>query len=302
MFDPTGDALEKVRLELFDPRRGGAPFRIAPVAANDLREAQRLNCFTVLWIRKGSGIFHADLNEYRFAGPSLLFANPYQILFLSDAAGLQGMRLDFHANFFCIETYHEEVGCNGVLFNDLYGEPVLPVPADRVAEVDDLAGLMREEVEAAGLAHAELLLSYLKVFLIKATRLKVRQQGGAAGGSRVRPEALERLVELVEIHYRERHRPGDYAQLLAISEKALNKLVRTHLGKTLTVLIRERVLKHAKWHLLHTRKPVKEVAAEVGFGDEFYFSRVFKRATGFAPSAFREFETAIRSGRNLANE
>jgi AraC-like DNA-binding protein len=39
---------------------------------------------------------------------------------------------------------------------------------------------------------------------------------------------------------------------------------------------------------------VKEIAWEAGFADEFYFSRIFKRATGYAPSAFREFETAIR--------
>jgi AraC-like DNA-binding protein len=45
---------------------------------------------------------------------------------------------------------------------------------------------------------------------------------------------------------------------------------------------------------------VKEIAAEIGFADEFYFSRLFKQATGMAPTAFREFETRIRSGRNLS--
>jgi AraC family transcriptional regulator, transcriptional activator of pobA len=52
--------------------------------------------------------------------------------------------------------------------------------------------------------------------------------------------------------------------------------------------------------LLHTRKPVKEVAAGLGFGDVLYFSRLFSRATGCSPTFFREFETAIRGGRNLS--
>ena len=65
-------------------------------------------------------------------------------------------------------------------------------------------------------------------------------------------------------------------------------------------LIRGRILTHAKWQLLHTLKPVKEVAREVGFGDELYFSRLFKKATGYSPSFFREFETAIRGGSNLS--
>lgn len=88
--------------------------------------------------------------------------------------------------------------------------------------------------------------------------------------------------------------------LLHISAKALGKLVKSHWGRTLTELIRERLLKHAKWQLLHTLRPVKEVAWEVGFADEFYFSRLFKKATGMSPSAFREFETTIRGGSNLS--
>ena len=51
--------------------------------------------------------------------------------------------------------------------------------------------------------------------------------------------------------------------------------------------------------MLHTLKPVKQIAAEVGFADELYFSRLFKRATGCSPTFFREFETAVREGRNV---
>jgi AraC-like DNA-binding protein len=136
--------------------------------------------------------------------------------------------------------------------------------------------------------------------LIKAARLKLAQQGGSGLAATHRPETLRRLRELIELHYQELHRPSDYARLLGTSQKALALLVRTHLHKTLTVLIRERVMKHAKWQLLHTRKPVKQIAYEVGFDDEFYFSRTFKRAYGCAPLAFREQETSWRGGSNMS--
>jgi AraC-like DNA-binding protein len=38
----------------------------------------------------------------------------------------------------------------------------------------------------------------------------------------------------------------------------------------------------------------------LGFSDELYFSRLFKKATGHSPTFFREFETEVRAGSNLS--
>jgi len=38
----------------------------------------------------------------------------------------------------------------------------------------------------------------------------------------------------------------------------------------------------------------------VGYRDELYFSRLFRKATGVSPTFFREFETEIRGGSNLS--
>jgi two-component system response regulator YesN len=42
-------------------------------------------------------------------------------------------------------------------------------------------------------------------------------------------------------------------------------------------------------HILETRSlSVKEIAGEVGFSDEAYFSKVFKRRTGYTPTEYRK--------------
>lgn len=295
-----------IPLRMYDPRRGDVALTLEPLLPGH-HEPGRTNCFSILFLRSaGAGVFHAGLNAWAFKGPVLLFASPYQTFFLAGSSPAEGEVLQFHANFFCIETYHEEVGCNGVLFNDLREPPVLKLEPELHAEVESLFAALRQELGSGGLAHSEILLSYLKVLLIKATRSKLGQRQAAGLTEQMAvspagpPAVLSRLLDLVEQHYRQRLGPADYARLLHLTPKALARLVKLHLGKTLTGLIRERTLHHAKWQLLHTRRPIKEVAAEVGFLDELYFSRLFKQETGVSPKTFREVETAIRGGRNLS--
>ncbi len=47
-------------------------------------------------------------------------------------------------------------------------------------------------------------------------------------------------------------------------------------------------INRARQLLMNARLSVKEVAAGLGFGDQLYFSRLFKSRTGFSPRAFRK--------------
>jgi AraC-like DNA-binding protein len=286
---------------LYDPRDGDLSLRVTDLdLGTGPAEPPRTNYFSVYWVESGAGTFWADDGLHPFGPNSLLFFVPYQYVRFAPDRPVRGVAVQFHANFLCVETYHAEVGCNGVLFNDPYGVPVLRLDDRTGPEVADLIGRIRRELAGAGLAHAEVLLSYLKVLLVLATRSKLGQGDSAGVAAGRRPPVLDQLVDLIEANYRTLHAPADYAGLLHTSPKALGRLVREHLGKTLTALIRDRVLKHAKWQLLHTLRPVKEVARELGYDDELYFSRLFRKATGYSPTFFREFETAIRGGSNLS--
>lgn len=47
-------------------------------------------------------------------------------------------------------------------------------------------------------------------------------------------------------------------------------------------------IQHAKETLTHTSKSIQQIAFEVGYNDEKYFSRLFKKVTGESPSEFRK--------------
>lgn len=299
--DPLAEPpLTDVAQVLYDRRDGRLALEVADPAAGELTRPHRTNYFTVYWVREGRGAFRAEDARHPFAAPCLLCFTPYQAVRLEPDDALRVTAVRFHANFLCIETHHHEVGCNGVLFNDPYGVPVVALDEPAEREVGEFVARMRGELSETGLAQSEMLLSYLKILLVRATRLKREQQGSSCGTGGRLPPPLPDLRELVEKHHRRLHAPADYAELLHTTPKALGRLVKMHLGKTLTELIRERVLNHARWELLHTLKPVKEVAREVGYDDELYFSRLFRKATGQSPTEFREFETEIRGGSNLS--
>lgn len=288
----------------YDPSRGDEPARARRVRLEGASvDPPRTNYFTLYRIESGEGTFWADAGEHVYRPDALLCFTPYQRIRFAPRAAGEATRIQFHANFLCVETFHAETGCGGVLFNDPYGEPLVALDDQAKADADELiARILRERAQNA-MARDEVVLASIKVLLIVASRVKAAAVEGrttGSGGDAHRHPMLGRLRDLIEENYRTPLGPSDYARLLDVSPKTLGRLTREHLGKTLTDLIRDRVLIHAKWQLLHTLRPVKEIAAEVGFQDELYFSRVFKKATGVSPTFFREFETEIRGGSNLS--
>ncbi len=66
------------------------------------------------------------------------------------------------------------------------------------------------------------------------------------------------------------------------------KIFKTHFNKTLTDLISERIIIEAKRELYLTHKSIKEIAFDLGYNDEHYFSRFFKVNADVSPQMFRE--------------
>ena len=80
---------------------------------------------------------------------------------------------------------------------------------------------------------------------------------------------INKLAEMAELH------PSYYSQVF---KQAMNK-------SPVTFLTHLRVNK-AKEMMLLTDKSMRDIAADVGYKDEFYFSRRFKESSGYSPSIF----------------
>ena len=82
------------------------------------------------------------------------------------------------------------------------------------------------------------------------------------------------------------HTAEDVAAQLNTSVRTLHRQLKEE-GVSLQRLKNDARREHAIRLLLQTRKPVKQVAAAVGFDSEKSFARAFREWTGVAPSAYR---------------
>lgn len=89
-------------------------------------------------------------------------------------------------------------------------------------------------------------------------------------------------------HYREDIRVDELAQLVDRSPNYISSLFRQMTGHTVKEYVHRVKVSAARDLLLNRKTTIGQAAEYVGFCDQSYFNRVFKRIYGFPPSALRK--------------
>lgn len=165
--------------------------------------------------------------------------------------------------------------------------PVLSRPA--VVSADDMLGESMHRLHAVfaarDFARAQILRSLAGLLLGQIAQAQMRMQ---PTGVTAMPEVLQRFRALIEQHYTEHWSVSDYASALALSSTHLSRLARAATGRPASALIEDRVIREARRYLVYTDLPISRIGYALGFEDPAYFTRVFSRATGVSPKAFRQ--------------
>src|SRR5690606_21818738 len=128
--------------------------------------------------------------------------------------------------------------------------------------------------------------SYLQLILALSSREKQIQISNRAIA--LQKEQVSDFQSVLEDHFIHSRSVSFYAVHYGLSVDAFSKKIKSYYGKSPSRLIQERLVLEAKKMLHLTHKNIKEIAADLCFEDQFYFSRYFKKQVGISPKAFRE--------------
>ncbi len=106
----------------------------------------------------------------------------------------------------------------------------------------------------------------------------------------IRPELpmpVQKALEKMRLYFHTAIRVSDLAALSGMSESHFSRLFKSCIGTSPIDWLRRERINQAKHRLIESEDPVKEIARQVGYSDQFFFSKDFKKMTLLTPTQFR---------------
>ncbi|MDG0874091.1 ABC transporter substrate-binding protein [Paenibacillus thiaminolyticus] len=230
-------------------------------------EPQLLNTHVLVLSKHGEGRLAIDYAEYRLGEGAVLVAAPGQTIGMTAEEGQE-------AEAYVIRFDIQSDGGLEAEF-PLRGE----VPVHREAPTVVLSEILYDKSR-----------SELRTERLLAQAAFHELLCGVAANIRLLPDdpraALERTKAYIDNHFHENLTIGKLARMADISPKYYVDLFKKTYAQSTIDYITEVRMRHAKRMMLQADARLRDIAQQVGYSDEFYFSRKFKQQIGVAPTVY----------------
>ncbi|WP_227793433.1 AraC family transcriptional regulator [Paenibacillus guangzhouensis] len=156
-------------------------------------------------------------------------------------------------------------------------------PFSRLMRMVEMLGRMHEHHSEIELFHSQLRFQELVGFLF--------EHNLHADARPSSTQAVEKTIRYMHHHYMTNITVRQLAELAEISPWKYTPIFQELTGKKPLDFLTELRIKRSKELLLSTTAPLREIAHQVGFTDEYYFNRRFRQMTGIAP---KQYATSMR--------
>lgn len=97
-----------------------------------------------------------------------------------------------------------------------------------------------------------------------------------------------KIIELLEKRASVKLSVGEIAERMNMSRDMLSKTFRKDIGIPLKTYLTKHIVQKATEYLIYSGKRISEIAEELDFSNEYYFSKYFKKHKGLSPLRFRQ--------------
>ena len=111
-------------------------------------------------------------------------------------------------------------------------------------------------------------------------------KGGAT--ARKNYDQIRHMISYVEEHYREHITLDDVAKAAHLSRSECSRVFKKVMGTSLFTFIQNYRIEKSCAYLLESDASITEIAERVGFSDGNYYTKVFQKVMGCAPTAYRK--------------
>ena len=251
-------------------------------STSDTDRSHRHDFYEIFWVRSGAGVQAIDFEEYTLAPGQIYFLSPGEIHHWAVLENVGGIAL-----FFTEEFYTSLAGGKNLLYqNRFFSNPENRVIFLQDKDVEFLNSLFefldREQKRPEGGSA-----SYIHAGIDMYLALLDRNYGNETAESINSHQGV--LLKLKGIIQASLPAPPSLrvaADELGLSSGALKQVLKDS-DNTLKQMVIDAQIMESKRRLLYTGESIHEISVAVGFNDQSYFARLFKKRTELTPLDFR---------------
>jgi len=237
-----------------------------------------------IYVNSGNGLLLIDFDEHIALMNKLFFIEKYKYWSWAKIDKLEGVMVQFTDAFYNhIYTGNPKIKSDQSLIGEF--SPFIKIERDHENEWDAIINIILRENSAKKQNSKEIICLGLKI-LIMMYRRNEYSKGITIIADR-KKQLLSEFRKLVNNRFAELRTPKKFALMLNITPNYLNSICKEIYNKTVSEVIQERVILEAKRLLAHSGLSVSEIAYRLGFDDNSYFGRYFKKAVGLPPEKYR---------------
>ena len=255
-----------------------------------LRIPHRHTFYHIFLFTSGSGSVTIDFEKFDLIPGHVYFMIPGQVHCWDIYGDKDGFGINFSENIFRTFISNPDYLDQFPFMRGIPNDSVVDLQGEARTEATHFFKQIIHEAGKKDSFSSDQVCFHLMSLFISISRheqLIVSKQNPSSLGQRI----LYNFRRLVNQHYMEKRLPKEYAAMLYITPHRLNAICNEQSGISAGEIIRNRILLEAKRLLVNIDLSISEIAYQLNFSDNSYFTKFFKKYTSTTPEEFRKKHT-----------